>query len=88
MPLIADAICDCSRRKDIILDPFAGSGTILIAAERTGRVARAIELDPKYVDVALRRFERASGIEAVHAETGLTFSETAVKCTSNIEIAK
>lgn len=73
--MIADAIRDCSHRKDLILDPFSGSGTILIACERTGRYARAIELDPKYVDVAVRRWERFTGEAATHAETGLTFQE-------------
>jgi DNA modification methylase len=73
--MIADAIRDCSHRKDVILDPFSGSGTILIACERTGRYARAIELDPKYVDVAVRRWERFTGEAAVHTESGLTFQE-------------
>lgn len=73
--MIADAIRDCSHRKDLILDPFSGSGTILIACERTGRCARAIELDPKYVDVAIRRWERFTGQAAIHTETGLTFDE-------------
>ena len=50
--LVADAIKDCSRRNDLVLDPFAGSGTVLIAAERTGRRAAALEIDPHYVDVA------------------------------------
>ena len=58
--LIADAIRDCSHRKGIVLDPFCGSGTILIAAERTGRQARAIELDPRYVDVSLMRWQRVT----------------------------
>ncbi len=73
--MIADAIRDCSHRKDLILDPFSGSGTILIACERTGRCARALELDPKYVDVAIRRWERLTGQSAYHPETGLTFRE-------------
>lgn len=73
--LVADAILDSTRRKDLVLDPFAGSGTILIAAHRTGRKARAIELDPNYVDVCLRRFRRVTGIDPVHAETGKTFTE-------------
>jgi DNA modification methylase len=68
--LIADAIRDCSHRKGIVLDPFAGSGTILMAAERTGRYARAIELDPKYVDVAIQRWQRVTGRVAVLAATG------------------
>jgi DNA modification methylase len=55
--LVADAIKDCSKRGGLVLDPFCGSGTILIAAEKTGRRARAIELDPVYVDVAIRRWD-------------------------------
>lgn len=73
--LIADAIRDCSHRNGIILDPFAGSGTILIAAERTGRIARAIEYEPRYVDVAIRRWERVTGKSAVHERSGMTFKE-------------
>ena len=57
--LIADAIKDASRRGHIVLDPFCGSGTTLIAAEKTGRIARCVELDPLYVDVAVRRFREA-----------------------------
>ncbi len=65
--MVADAILDCSRRGDIVLDPFAGSGSTILAAERTGRCACAIELDPVYVDVALRRFERETGVQPVRA---------------------
>jgi DNA modification methylase len=79
LALIADLIRDCSRRNGLILDPFAGSGTTILAAERTGRIARAIELDPLYVDVAIRRWEQATGIPARHAELGLTFAEIAAK---------
>ena len=68
--LVADAILDCSNHKDIVLDPFAGSGTIFIAAHRTRRRAFAIELDPIYVDVCLRRFRRVTGIEPVHQQSG------------------
>jgi DNA modification methylase len=74
--LIADLIRDCSRRNGVILDPFGGSGTTMLAAERTGRIARVIELDPLYIDVAIRRWERLTGILARHAETGLSFAET------------
>jgi hypothetical protein len=73
--LIADAIRDCSHRKGLVLDPFAGSGTVLVAAERTGRRARAIELDPKYVDVAIQRWQRVTGREAVLAATGQPWDE-------------
>lgn len=72
--MIADAILDISKRKGLILDPFAGSGTILIAAQRTGRRARAMEIDPGYVDVALRRYWRVTGVEPRLAATGQTFS--------------
>ena len=71
--LIGDAIKDCSRRGSLVLDPFCGSGTILIAAERTGRKARALEIDPHYVDVAVRRWQAYAGKAALLAETGETF---------------
>ncbi len=74
--LIAEAIRDASDRNDIVLDAFSGSGTTLIAAAKTGRRARVLELDPHYVDVSVRRFERWSGLDAVHAVTGLTFAQT------------
>lgn len=59
--MVADAIKDCSKRGALVLDPFCGSGTILIAAERTGRKARALEIDPSYVDVAVRRWQTYAG---------------------------
>jgi DNA modification methylase len=75
--LVADAIKDCSRRGGLVLDPFCGSGTILIAAERTGRKARALEIDPTYVDVAVRRWEAYAGKSAILAGSGETFETTA-----------
>jgi len=75
MRLVADAIKDCSRRGDLVLDPFGGSGTTLIAAEKTGRSARLIEYDPAYCDTILRRFERVSGKQAVLLGTGETFED-------------
>ena len=71
--LVADAIKDCSRRAGLVLDPFCGSGTILIAAERTGRKARALEIDPTYVDVAVRRWQAYTGKPAILAGPGETF---------------
>jgi DNA modification methylase len=73
--MVADAIKDCSKRGSLVLDPFCGSGTILIAAEKTGRRARAIELDPKYVDVAIRRWEQYTGKAARLAPMEETFDE-------------
>ena len=73
--LVSDAIKDCSRRSDLVLDPFCGSGTILIAAERTGRKARTLEIDPHYVDVAVRRWQTYSGKTAVLESTGQTFEQ-------------
>ena len=68
--LIADLIRDCSRRNGVILDPFGGSGTTILAAERTGRIARVIELEPICVDVAINRWERVSGIHADFQRNG------------------
>jgi hypothetical protein len=73
--LVGDAIRDCSHRTGVILDPFAGSGTTLIASERTGRRARAIELEPRYVDVAVLRWQRVTGKQAIHAVTGQTWEQ-------------
>lgn len=72
--LVADAILDCSHRRDIVLDTFGGSGTTLIAAERTGRIARLMELDPAYCDVIIRRWQKVTGNEAHHAKSGKTFN--------------
>ena len=71
--LVADAIEDVTHRKDIVLDPFGGSGTTLIAAERCGRLARLMELDPLYCDVIVRRFEQITGQSAVFEASGETF---------------
>jgi DNA modification methylase len=61
--LIADAIMDCTRRDELVLDPFAGSGSTLIAAHQTGRRARLIEYDPAYCDQILARFQKVTGKE-------------------------
>ena len=82
--LVADAIRDCSHRGGIILDGFAGSGTTIIAAEETGRIAAAIEIDPHFVDVVVGRWQAATGGTAHHAETGQSFEEMA-ECRSAAE---
>ncbi len=73
--MIADAIKDCSNRGHIVLDPFGGSGSTLLAAERTGAVPGLIELEPHYVDVAIRRWQALTGEKAVHSESQQTFDE-------------
>lgn len=73
--MIADAILDCSKRGDIILDAFLGSGTTLLAAERIGRYCYAMELDPLYVDTAIRRWQRLTGLDAIHTTTGESFTQ-------------
>lgn len=75
--LLADAILDVTRPGDVVLDPFGGSGSTLLAAERTGRRARLIEMDPRYVDVILRRFADRTGKEARLADTGEGFAQVA-----------
>ena len=82
--MVADAIKDCSKRGSLILDPFCGSGTILIAAEKTGRRARAIELDPKYVDVAIRRWEQYTGKTARLLPMCETFGEISESRLENV----
>ena len=76
--LVADAIKDCSKRNGLILDPFLGSGTTVIAAESTGRRAAGFELDPRYVDCIIRRWQQMTGKEAVLAATGETFEVVAI----------
>jgi DNA modification methylase len=73
--LVADAIKDCTQRNQLVLDLFSGSGTALLAAERVGRQARALEIDPRYVDVAIRRWQAFTGRDAVHIDSGLTFED-------------
>lgn len=73
--LIADAIRDCSKRGGIVLDAFGGSGTTLIAADETGRKARLVEIDPRYADVIVRRWQAMTGKPAIHEVIGLPFDE-------------
>ncbi|MEO6202943.1 MAG: DNA methyltransferase [Nitrospirales bacterium] len=73
--LLAEAIKDCTKRGEIVLDGFLGSGTTIIAAEKTGRIGFGIELEPKYVDVSVKRWEKMTGKQAVHEATGFTFAQ-------------
>lgn len=75
--MIEDALKDCSKRGEIVLDPFLGSGSTLIAAEKTGRVCHGIEVSPRYMDVAITRWQQWTGKAAVHAETGMSYKEKA-----------
>ena len=73
--LVERAIRNSSRPGDVVLDPFGGSGTTLIAAEKSGRQARLIELDPKYVDVIVRRWQEYAGAQAVRESDGVRFDD-------------
>jgi DNA modification methylase len=73
--LVADALLDCSARGNLVLDAFLGSGSTLIAAERTGRCCFGIELDPIYVDTAIRRWQRHTGDHAIDIATGKRFDD-------------
>lgn len=75
--LVADAMLDCSRRNGIVLDAFSGSGTTIMAAEQTERIARTIELDPRYVDVAVRRWQKQTGEKATLLASGDSFDAIA-----------
>lgn len=77
--LVADTLLDCSARGDLVLDAFLGSGSTLIAAERTGRSCYGIELDPIYVDTAITRWQRYTGDHTVHAVSGKRFDEVATE---------
>jgi DNA modification methylase len=75
--LVADAIKDCTKRGDLVLDSFSGSGSTILAAERVGRRACALEIEPRYVDVAIRRWQSFTRRDAVHLESGVAFDELA-----------
>jgi DNA modification methylase len=72
--LVADAIRDCSHRNGIILDPFGGAGSTMVAAQRTGRRARLIELEPRFVDATIKRWQNPTGKTAVNSATGAHFN--------------
>ena len=73
--LVADALLDSTARRDVVLDPFLGSGTTLIAAEKVGRTCYGMDLDPIYVDAVIRRWQTWTGREAVHVASGQRFAD-------------
>jgi hypothetical protein len=77
--MIADVLLDVTTRGEIVLDTFLGSGTTLMAAEETGRVCCGVDLDPLYVDVAIRRWQNATGQDAILVSTGETFNAARVR---------
>lgn len=77
--MVADAIRDVSKRGEIVLDSFMGSGTTVLAAERTGRIAYGMDLDPCYIDLTIRRWEKMTGQSAVLSATGQSFAEVAAE---------
>ena len=83
--LLEDALLDVTEPGDIVLEPFAGSGSTVMACERTGRRCRAIELEPRYVDLIVRRWQALTGKVAMHEETGQSFDEAAHEA-ADIEI--
>lgn len=75
--LVADALLDCTKRGDAVLDHFLGSGTTILAAEKTGRIGYGVEYEPKYVDVAIKRWQDLTKRDAILAGDGRTFGEIA-----------
>ena len=75
--LVMDALLDVTAPGDLVLDPFLGSGTTLMAAERTGRRCVGVEIEPAYVDLTIRRWQKQTGRDAIHAECGHSFDEIA-----------
>jgi hypothetical protein len=73
--LVADALLDCTARGDVVLDQFAGSGTTILAAEKVGRIGCGIEYEPGYVDIAIKRWQRSTKLEATLADDGRSFEE-------------
>jgi len=77
--MVADAVMDCSCRGDVVLDPFLGSGTTVVAAERVGRICYGLELDPRYVDTVIRRWQAFTGKPVLHEASGRMFQEVEEK---------
>ena len=81
--LVSDALLDATKRGDVVLDPFCGSGATILAAERVGRRCYAIEIDPRYVDTTIGRWEKMTGRQARHA-SGKTFAEIKAERTAGV----
>lgn len=85
--LLEDALLDVTNRGDIILEPFAGSGSTLMAAQSTGRICRAIEIDGLYCDVIIRRWQNMTGLAAILKETGETFNDVEGRRTAELSVS-
>ena len=83
--LVADALLDCTARGDVVLDQFVGSGTTILAAEKVARVAVGIEYEPRYVDVAILRWQRMTKLEAILAGDGRSFEDVRAARVAEIE---
>jgi DNA modification methylase len=83
--LVSDAIKDCTRRGDIVLDTFAGSGATILAAERVGRRAFAVEIEPRFVDVAIRRWQQFTCRDAIHLKTGQCFDDIVARSAGEVK---
>lgn len=77
--MLEDALLDLTNMGDLVLDPFLGSGSTLMAAAKRGRICRGLELDPLYADVVIRRFEAATAVPVIFAETGERFADLAAR---------
>ena len=75
--MVADALLDCTARGDMVLDPFGGSGTLVLAAEKTGQIARVMKIDPIYVDLSVMRWQSATNLEGILASDGRSFEAVA-----------
>jgi hypothetical protein len=87
LALVADVLRDASHRGDLVLDAFGGAGSTLLAAELTGRKARLIEIDPRFVDVTIRRWQQETGGTALLHATGQTFEEVREARLGNKEVS-
>jgi DNA modification methylase len=77
--MLQDALSDLTNRGDVVLDPFLGSGSTLMAAEKCGRVCCGVEMDPHYIDVMVRRYEAATGKSAILIDTDEPFATVAAR---------